>query len=114
MVPDPKYPYRLVGTFIWPFPGFQWFCQNWGTWFNSSCVFRITPLKKRLQRKDIEILDDALNLIKDLNSVGRGASAILDNEEETRTQDMIKFQKKLESFRARLREGSQPTAKKDK
>lgn len=75
---------------------------------------RITPLKKRLQRRDIEILDDALNLIKDLNSVGRGASAILDNEEETRAQDMIKFQKKLESFRAGLREGSQPTPKEDK
>jgi hypothetical protein len=74
---------------------------------------RITPLKKRLQRRDIEILDDALNLIKDLNSVGRGASAILDNEEETRAQDMIKFQKKLENFRAGLREGSQPTPKKD-
>ena len=74
---------------------------------------RITPLKKRLQRRDIEILDDALNLIKDLNSVGRGASAILDNEEETRAQDMIKFQKKLESFRARLREGSQFTPKKN-
>lgn len=74
---------------------------------------RITPLKKRLQRRDIEILDDALNLIKDLNSVGRGASAILDNEEETRAQDMIKFQKKLESFRAGLREGSQFTPKKD-
>lgn len=75
---------------------------------------RITPLKKRLQRRDIEILDDALNLIKDLNSVGRGASAILDNGEETRAQDMIKFQKKLESFRAGLREGSQPTPKKNK
>ena len=32
------YPNRLVGTFIWPFPGFQYFCQNLGSWFNSSCV----------------------------------------------------------------------------
>jgi hypothetical protein len=75
---------------------------------------RITPLEKRLQRRDVEILDDALNLIKDLNSVGRDASAILDNEEETRAQDMIKFQKKLESFRAGLREIFQPILKKDK
>ena len=75
---------------------------------------RITPLEKRLQRRDVEILDDALNLIKDLNSVGRDASAILDNEEETRAKDMIKFQKKLESFRAGLREIFQPILKKDK
>ena len=75
---------------------------------------RITPLEKRLQRRDIEILDNALDLIKDLNSVGRGASAILDNEEETRAKDMIKFQKKLENFRARLREIFQPVPKKDK
>ena len=33
------YPYRPVGTFIWPFPGFQQFWQNRGSWFNSSCVF---------------------------------------------------------------------------
>ena len=75
---------------------------------------RITPLEKRLQQRDVEILDDALNLIKDLNSVGRDASAILDNEEETRAKDMIKFQKKLESFRAGLREIFQPILKKDK
>jgi len=75
---------------------------------------RITLLEKRLQRRDLEILDDALNLIQDLNSLGRGASAILDNEEETRAQDMIKFQKKLEDFRARLREIFQPVPKKDK
>ena len=75
---------------------------------------RITLLEKRLQRRDLEILDDALNFIKDLNSLGRGASAILDNKEETRAQDMIKFQKKLEDFRARLREIFQPVPKKDK
>jgi hypothetical protein len=46
--------------------------------------------------------------------LGRGASAILDNKEETRAQDMIKFQKKLEDFRARLREIFQPVPKKDK
>jgi hypothetical protein len=75
---------------------------------------RITPLEKRLQRRDVEILDGALDLIKDLNSVGRSASAILENEEETRAQDMIKFQKKLENFRARLREIFQPIPQKDK
>jgi hypothetical protein len=46
--------------------------------------------------------------------VGRSASAILENEEETRAQDMIKFQKKLENFRARLREIFQPIPQKDK
>ncbi len=75
---------------------------------------RITPLEKRLQRRDVEILDGALDLIKELNSVGRSASAILENEEETRAQDMIKFQKKLENFRARLREIFQPIPQKDK
>ena len=33
------YPNRPVGTFIWPFPGLQLFWQNWGSWFNSSCMF---------------------------------------------------------------------------
>ena len=75
---------------------------------------RITPLEKRLQRRDVEILDGALDLIKELNSVGRSASAILENEEETRAQDIIKFQKKLENFRARLREIFQPIPQKDK
>jgi hypothetical protein len=74
---------------------------------------RLTPLERRLERKEIDVLDDALNLIKDLNSVGRGASAILDNEEEVRERDMVKFQKKLGDFRAKLMEIYQPAAKKD-
>ena len=74
---------------------------------------RLTPLERRLERKEIDVLDDALNLIKDLNSVGRGASAILANEEEVRARDMIKFQKKLGDFRAKLMEIYQPAAKQD-
>ncbi len=74
---------------------------------------RITPLKKRLERSEIDVLDDALSLIKDLNSVGRGASSILGNEEEIRERDMKSFQKKLEGFRARLREIYQPRPNKD-
>lgn len=74
---------------------------------------RITPLKKYLAPKDLPVLDDALSLIKDLNSVGRGASPILDNEEELRASNVIKFQNKLEGFRGRLREIYQPSSKKD-
>lgn len=74
---------------------------------------RLTPLERWLERKEIDVLDDALNLIKDLNSVGRGASAILDNEEEVRERDMVKFQKKLGDFRAKLMEIYQPAAKQD-
>ena len=74
---------------------------------------RITPLKKCLAPRDLPVLDDALNLINDLNSVGQGASPILDNEEELRASNMIKFQNKLEGFRGRLREIYQPSSKKD-
>ena len=73
----------------------------------------LTPLKRRLERQEINVLDDALDLIKDLNSVGRGASSILGNEEEVRQRDMIKFQKNLEAFRGKLREIYQPTPDKD-
>ena len=75
---------------------------------------RITPLKRRLERKEIDVLDDALTLIKDLNSVGRGASPLLNNEELIRARDMLRFKKKLEDFRAELRAIYQPTPDKDK
>ena len=73
----------------------------------------IDTLKRRLERQELLLLDDAADLIKELNSIGRGASAILENEEEIRKRDMDAFQKKLKEFRLKLRQIYAPTPKKD-
>lgn len=70
-------------------------------------------LEKKLEYKEIAILDDATDLIKDLNSIGRDASAILENEELIRERDMKAFQEKLAAFRAELRKIYEPAPKKD-
>ena len=74
----------------------------------------IDSLKRRLERQELLLLDDAADLIKELNSIGRGASAILENEEEIRKRDMDAFQKKLKVFRLKLRQIYAPAPKKDK
>ena len=63
----------------------------------------LDPMKRRLQRAEETVFDDAINLIKELNSVGRGASAFLDNQEELRKKDLETFQAKLAIFRSKLR-----------
>lgn len=74
---------------------------------------RLNLLRRRLQRAEIATLEDALGVIKDLNSIGRGASAAQENEERIRQQDLDAFQKKLEAFRAKLRTFDEPDTGKD-
>jgi len=73
----------------------------------------LDSLKRRLDRQELLRLDDAADLIKELNTIGRGASTILENEEEIRKRDMHAFQKKLEDFRLDLRQIYAPSPEKD-
>lgn len=73
----------------------------------------LDPLKRLLTRQEIDILDDALNILKALNSIGRGASAILENEEEIRKRDLDAFQKDLKTFRDKLRQIYEPSPVKE-
>ncbi|MFT6864612.1 MAG: hypothetical protein ACJAVK_003180 [Akkermansiaceae bacterium] len=73
----------------------------------------LDSLKRRLDRQELLRLDDAADLIKELNTIGRGASAIPENEEEIRKRDLHAFQKKLEDFRLDLRQIYAPVPEKD-
>ena len=64
----------------------------------------LAPLKRHLQRAEEVIFEDAIILVKEINSVGRRASIILDNEEEIRKRDLQAFQGKLSAFRKKLRQ----------
>ena len=72
----------------------------------------LAPLKRHLQRAEEVVFEDAIILVKEINSVGRGASIILDNEEEIRKRDLQAFQGKLSAFRKKLRQVYDPEEKK--
>lgn len=72
----------------------------------------LDPMKRRLQRAEEAVFDDAIILVKELLAVGRGSSTILDNKEFIRKRDMMRFQKKLADFRTKLRQIYQPEEKK--
>lgn len=72
----------------------------------------VAAMERRLQRSEIAVMNDAIDLLKDLNSVGRDFSTLLDNEEEKRGQDLDAFQRKLKAFREKLRQIYLPTEKK--
>lgn len=72
----------------------------------------LAPLKRHLQRAEEVVFEDAIILVKEINSVGRGASIILDNEEDIRKRDLQAFQGKLSAFRKKLRQVYDPEEKK--
>jgi len=73
---------------------------------------KIKSMEPMLRRSEVEDLENAVDILRQLNSVGRGASTLLDNEEEVREADLAKFQKELLAFRENLREIYQPAEKK--
>jgi hypothetical protein len=72
----------------------------------------IDPLERRLQKAESIVLNNAVDIIKTLLSVGRGPSTLFDNEEIKRKANLDAFQRNLKAFRNKLRLIYQPAEKK--
>lgn len=72
----------------------------------------LDALARRLERAESQQLDRAVDLIKDLNSIGRGSSSDLDDGAQRKKTALAAFQENLQLFRDSLRLIYQPSQKK--
>lgn len=69
-----------------------------------DCRALLDPLERRLTLSDRELLDEAISLVRKINSAGRLASSDPENSQKIWQSDIEAFQDRLQEFRNRLRQ----------